>query len=52
MWVGVAGSGCGFAHLLCIAHCIDCMNERAGDIFAVEFVGEQYYHSGTECNLF
>ena len=40
VWVGVAGSGCGFTHLLCIAHCIDCMNERAGDVFAVELVGE------------
>ena len=50
--VGVAGSGCGFTCLLCIARCIDCMNEKARDLFAVKLVGEQSYHSGTKCNLF
>ena len=49
VWVGVVEIECGFA---CIAHCIDCMNERAGDVFAVELVSEQYYRSGTEYNLF
>ena len=52
VWVGVAGSGCGVTRLLCIAHCIDCMNKRARDIFAVELVGKQSYHSGTEGKLF
>ena len=40
VWVGVAGSGCGFTCLLYIVHCIECMYKRAGDLFAVELVDE------------
>ena len=50
--MGVAGSGCGFTHLLYIVHCIECMYKRAGGLFAVELVCEYSYHSGAECNLF